>query len=149
MTAPTLQKGMVIRGHLVEVDPPKIKIFILAAIDSEREEAKIILVGSRMTKFARKNPDLRDRHIPIDPSDYPGILDHLSYLNCSTIVTISVGDLTGKLQSGEWAHKGSLQELHLQRMVDEVSNAKTVKGRDKRLIAAPLDLSVFGGGPAI
>ena len=135
-----LQKGQILRCRIDNDFIQKTKRFILARYDSQSQQVKIIFINSRMTEFARKRPEIRDRHIPIDPSDYPS-LDHLSYINCSSVDFMELKTVLRLLRTNSIELLGCLTNDHLTRLVGEVQQAQTVKKKDKRVVAAPIKFS--------
>jgi len=132
-----LRKGLVSRDFREEISHPKIKIFILAGLDLRRMDAKLVLINSEIVKFAQNRPALRERHIEIGQAEY-SFLRHTSYIDCTYVVTTPFRKLTNRLLSGKAEILGHLSEPHLERLVEEVERASTVRGRDKEVITQSL-----------
>ena len=132
MTSSWLRKGAVAYGHREETIPPKNKMIVLVGLAGD--DLKIIYINSRINDFKRSHPQYRDRNVPVDPSDYP-FLKRLSYIDCSSVYTISLEKLAHKILHNDHKIYGFLNSVHLSRVIEEVTCAYTVSAADKKIVA--------------
>jgi hypothetical protein len=128
-----LRKGVIIRKNVEFTNPPKTKLFIVVGIDFSSNEAKVVLINSQKTKFARRNPEIGQRHIEIHPIDY-GFLNHKSYIDCSSVYPMEVKKLFGDFVADISQYQGNLTPEHLNQVIGEINNAMTVSEENKEIV---------------
>jgi hypothetical protein len=128
-----LRKGVIIHKNVEFTNPPKPKFFIVVGIDFNSNEARVVLINSEKTEFARRHPEIGERHIEIHSRDY-GFLDHKSYIDCSTVSPLELRKLLTDFVADISQYRGNLTAEHLNQVIQEINKAKTVTARDKKLV---------------
>lgn len=127
----TILPGSVLRIHVTNTNPPKIKRFVVLSTCDHKVCVGYLFINSEINPNCFPNQKLRDLHLPlsIDECDF---LDHDSFLDCSDIKEIEVEKLTEIISRDPSRHIGHLPSSYLQRAIETVKSAPTITKKTKR-----------------
>ena len=105
----------------------RLKYVVVAGAKSDHKEVCAVLVNSD-AKFSN-DPDWRAEQYPLQKCNYPGLLDHDSWLDCSDPKTLTVR----KLKAKKAEVKGRLTDNDLKAVMTKLKNSDLISPRMKKL----------------
>jgi hypothetical protein len=126
-----LVPGAVIRMHVPDTNPPKIKRFVIVAEHNSDVVLATVFINSEINPNMFRSQELRNLHLPIleNGRDY---LDKDSFIDCSDIIVREKDVLFDKLKERPSQHIGKLSDSDLNDVLDKLQSAPTIPIRTKR-----------------
>lgn len=129
-----LQKGSVIKMHVDDTTPPKVKRFIIIGITKDEVTLGAVYINSEINPNIFRNKSLRDLHLPLvaEGNDF---LDHDSFVDCSKIFPKSTEVLKNFLIENTDPNQGAIgkvEESDLGQIQAKLLKAMTISYADKK-----------------
>lgn len=115
--------GLVLTGGY----PTRLKYVVVAGAKSDRKEVCAVLVNSDANYS--NDPEWRVEQYPLQKCNYPGLLDHDSWLDCADPKTLTVR----KLKAKKAVVKGRLTDTDLKAVMTKLKNSDLISPRMKKL----------------
>jgi len=126
-----LKVGSVLRYHVDNTTPPKIKRMVIVGFDREVVFFVYVFINSDINPNMFPTPVLRDLHIELDPKGRT-YLDHNSFVDCSKIREDNVEYIKSLLTIDSNIHIGNLSEDDCSNVLEKIRTAKTISVAQKR-----------------
>jgi hypothetical protein len=84
--------GSVFRFYTEKTTPPKIKRFVILALNNDLAIVGMLYINSQINPNVFPTEELRSYHIPLD-AEKCSFLDHDSYLDCSQILELPIDQI--------------------------------------------------------
>ena len=100
------------------------KYIVIISVDNDRVIYASFLINSASYDIT---PELADLQYPLNKKDYPTLLDHKSFLDCSTLFPIERTRL-----KTEGKDRGILTKSDLEDAIETIKNSKTIEPKIKK-----------------
>lgn len=94
-----IEPGTVIRCFVTDINPPKIKFFIILGIADDYCAVGTIYINTKINKNIYDTIETIDLQIPVSPKECP-FLNHNSYIDCAKLFVKDFPTLKNKDYKG-------------------------------------------------
>lgn len=106
------------------------KFFVIIGIN-EDDEIGYFLINTNVNERVIRTHEERALQISISPSEYQ-FLDHISFINCARMLTMSKATLITLLQSAKVQYKDTLRDAHLADILQRLNASPLYSVREKQ-----------------
>ncbi len=121
----SLKVGSVLRLHVLDTTPPKIKRFIIIGISKDKISLATVYINSNLNINVFRNTKLQGLQLELNESGRE-YLDKDSFVDCSTIKEKSYTDLKNALQELPIKNIGTVSDTDLNQIVNKIRGAETI-----------------------
>lgn len=126
-----IKPGAVFRMYVEDTDPPKIKRFIILAINDDVSTVALFYINSEINPTMFQTEAMRKLHMPLDKSRFP-FLDHDSFLDCSHLYERSINTLKNEFTHNLNIHLGQIGNIELEVIRKIASSSHTIERKLKK-----------------
>ena len=126
-----LRIGSVLRMHVLDTTPPKIKRLIVVGMDPESIMLVTVFINSEINPSIISSTKLQELQYPLESQSLP-FLDHNSYADCSKVREREYAAMLEALTQDPSIHLEHLPEDHLRAIRKTISKSKTISLRIKK-----------------
>lgn len=127
----SLKAGSILRLHVKDTTPPKIKIFIIIGEDEDSISLACLYINSDINYRMNFSQELIALQMPLKSKDFDW-LHHDSFLDCSKIHPQKKSEIRKILQNRPDAYIGDLDEENFNIILETVKSSTTIKGKVKK-----------------
>jgi len=126
-----IKPGAVFRMRSEDTDPPKIKRFIILAINDELSSVALFYINSEINPNIFQTETMQKLHLPLLTSRFT-FLDRDSYLDCSQLYEWTVGSIKSNFVENLNSHLGQIMDTDLEEIRITARSAPTIEQKLKR-----------------
>jgi hypothetical protein len=127
-----LKVGTVLRLHVNDTKPPKIKRFVIVGETKDQITLAIVWINSKINLNVNRSKELQDLQIKLTWSDERPYLEKDSFVNCSLIIEKSKSEFEKFIQDDPSKIIGELSSKDLQIVLNKLRSAPTIKPKVKK-----------------
>ncbi len=120
-----IKPGTILRTHVDDTTPPKIKLFLVLVVNEELASIACLYINSDVNPNLFYNEELKSLHLPISSVKY-SFLAHDSFIDCSDMREKKLHNLQGAIQNDMDVLQGELSIEDLTSALSTVLHAKTI-----------------------
>lgn len=106
------------------------KFFVVIGVSSEYV-AGFFFINSNINRYLVNKQEQLNMQYGIKKSDY-GFLKHNSFISASSLLTMSISELTDTIQNGTTNYIDNLREEHLRELLEAARKSKLFSKREKK-----------------
>lgn len=122
--------GMVLKLHVIDTIPPKVKRFIIVGITDDEVSFATIYINSEINEYVNWSEELKALHICFE-SKGRNYLDHTSYIDCSKLVIKDCLEIENIVKNRPKSVIGQLSFDDFSIVKTMIISANTIKGKHK------------------
>jgi hypothetical protein len=126
-----IKPGTILRTHVDDTTPPKIKLFVVLAVNETQTSVATLYINSDVNPNMFHNEELKRLHLPISFVKY-GFLSHDSFIDCSDLREKNLQKLQAIIQNDMDVLLGELSAEDLAYALSTVVHAKTISIKLKK-----------------
>ncbi len=123
-------RGAILRAYTKEVIPPKIKLFVIWGFEESLNQIGVSFINSDIIFI--KQPWLQALQHPLLLRNYPTILSHDSFLECSKICEMDLKKLRELITNDTSVFLGNVLPADLSASEKIIQNASTIENKLKK-----------------
>lgn len=124
-----LPLGTVIRTHVLDTDPPKIKIFVI--VGYYEDQVITVYFNSDVNQFVNFSQELQSLHIPFKFTNQ-SYLTKDCYCDCSILILKNKDNIHTLVKENPEIHTGNLSSDELDSVITTLKNSPKIKGTLKK-----------------
>lgn len=124
-----LPVGTVIRAHVVDTNPPKVKRFVI--VGYYQSEAITVYFNSTVNEFYNYSTELQDLHLPFDPDASRPYIAHKCFCDCSQLKKKNSAELHAAIQNNPGLNIGRLSDDDWAMVKAKLAGSPNIKGTFK------------------
>jgi len=117
--------GAVLRYHVDNTNPPKVKRLVVIAVDDEKISFAYVFINSEINPNVFRSEEMKDCHLELTSNGRP-YLDHTSFVDCTSLHEYSIDTVKGLMTNSSRVHIGEMAETDFRNVVDKIRNAPTI-----------------------
>ena len=126
-----IKPGTVLRTHVDDTTPPKIKLFVVLAVNETQTSVATLYINSDVNPNMFHREELKNLHLPISSVIY-SFLAHDSFIDCSDLREKNLLTLQCIIQNDMDVLLGELSTEDLTSALHTVLHAKTISLKLKK-----------------
>lgn len=126
-----LKIGTVLRLHVKDTDPPKIKRFIIIGFTEDKVTLATVYINTEINTNVNWSIEQQDLQLSLS-SENREYLEHDSFVDCSKFFLKGVQEITDIVKSRPEVIIGELNQDDLKIVIEKIKNATTIKGKVKK-----------------
>ena len=123
--------GSVLKLHVKDTNPPKVKRFIVIGITSDKISLATLYINSDLNTSVNWSKELQDLQIEYkaDNRDY---LDDDSFVDCSKFNIKDTKEIEKMIEDRPDACLGNISDIDLAQLIETIKGCNTIKGKHKK-----------------
>jgi len=126
-----IKPGTVLRTYVDDTTPPKIKLFVVLAVNETLASVASLYINSEVNPNLFHTEELKSLHLPVSSSAYR-FLSHDSFIDCSDLREKNLLTLQGVIRNDLDVLLGELSAEDFASALHAVVHAKTISAKLKR-----------------
>ena len=126
-----IKPGAVLRTYVDDTTPPKIKLFVVLAVNESLASVASLYINSEVNPNMFHTEELKRLHLPVSSNVYT-FLTHDSFIDCSDLREKNLLILQGVIRNDMDILRGELSSDDFASVRDTVVHAKTISVKLKK-----------------
>ncbi len=128
---PSVDVGCVLKTHVDDTHPPKIKRFIVVGKDDKSVSLATIYINSEINENVNWSIEQKALQLEFDTANR-AYLNHKSYVDCSKLYFKDYSIINGTAKENPQIIIGQVSDNDMRLITETLANAITIKGKYKK-----------------
>jgi len=120
-----LVAGSVLRIHVNDTNPPKIKYIVIVAIDEKTATYATIFINTDINMNVLNTDELLNLQIELTPENCAAV-EHTCYADCSKLAERPTSQVVDLVVKKAECHRGQLSVEHFEDILSKIKSASTI-----------------------